>query len=259
MATLEPHFFENYRCSYLVQDVRITGFQEVRKENGTEAVVREITGCSGARLCKKFPSNPSGSPSSRSDARTTTLCWRRRSAIVDDRRQLATPPSVDCRIGIGHSCSTAPPREIGAAQAGIRAVFEPHVPVGPNRSSFACGSKPSGHGVSRARLPKRDPRHAGMAGPTAPPKPAARLANSRRREGSGFMPKYPRQQGKGDDVTRATKRGVLRVQSAAAPPHQRLENRASRRSRMKVPASTMSLPAVSATATVPFLNPARWS
>jgi hypothetical protein len=55
MATLEPHFFENYRCSYLVQDVRITGFQEVRKENGTEAVVREITGCSGARLCKKFP------------------------------------------------------------------------------------------------------------------------------------------------------------------------------------------------------------
>ncbi|HLY56983.1 MAG TPA: hypothetical protein VKS60_15570 [Stellaceae bacterium] len=55
MTDLEPHYFETYRCSFLVQDVRITGYQELKKENGKEEVVREITGCSGARICGKFP------------------------------------------------------------------------------------------------------------------------------------------------------------------------------------------------------------
>jgi hypothetical protein len=55
MPMLEPHYFETFRCSYLGKDVRVTGHQELRTENGAETLVRELTGCSGAHMCKKFP------------------------------------------------------------------------------------------------------------------------------------------------------------------------------------------------------------
>jgi len=56
MPVAERPYDEAYFCEYMGQKVRVDGYMEAVQGLGTLVLVRQMTGCTGARLCKKFAS-----------------------------------------------------------------------------------------------------------------------------------------------------------------------------------------------------------
>jgi len=56
MATSEQPFDEAFACGFLGRSVRVDGLIETHQTLTGLVMVRSMAGCTGARLCKKFPS-----------------------------------------------------------------------------------------------------------------------------------------------------------------------------------------------------------
>ncbi|HLY56768.1 MAG TPA: hypothetical protein VKS60_14490 [Stellaceae bacterium] len=52
----ERAYDESYFCEYMGQKVRVDGYMESVTGLGSTVLVRQMTGCTGLRLCKKFTS-----------------------------------------------------------------------------------------------------------------------------------------------------------------------------------------------------------
>jgi hypothetical protein len=55
MAVSEAPYDEAYQCSFLGKSVRVDGLLETYSGPGGLTLVRQMSGCTGSRLCKKFP------------------------------------------------------------------------------------------------------------------------------------------------------------------------------------------------------------
>jgi hypothetical protein len=56
MAVSERPYDEPYDCAYMGMKVRVSGLLESMSGLGATVLVRQMSGCTGARLCKKFGS-----------------------------------------------------------------------------------------------------------------------------------------------------------------------------------------------------------